>query len=184
MRLFVSDLAVRAAYEESPIPVVELTRSRWLGFCNKTGLAFPSDLGAFYFDVNMPPIPSVFVVINRTLANYKKLAVLRHELSHYRCYQRGCHCIAPEVAEDLCEAHAILSSLLHFITRKDQAPLLFSMEMVVRSLFMNAAQCLAAIRVIRDPLWNECEAVAGTFFSGWIKRHPHVQQRLTAIKNA
>jgi hypothetical protein len=181
MRLSVPHKQVRTAYMESPIPVVELTRKHWSGFCNVTGLPL-FNLGAFYCEVEIEKFPSVFVVINRNLPNYKKLAVLQHELSHYRCYQRHCHCMDDSgISSGTCEAHAILASLLHFQHRGELSPLLFSMEIVVRSLFGPEKQRLAAVKVLQHDIWDDCKAMAGTIFDRWVNSHAIVKNRLAAL---
>lgn len=185
MRLALPAKDIQRAYAQSPIAVVEGSSASWYRICKYAGLQFPSDYGAFYCEVKSKILPPEFIFINQKLANYKKIAVLRHELGHYQCFISSCFCMSDKgIKSGECEAHAILDALKHFVDHNEQSPLLYSMEIVIRCLFADEAQRNAAVSVLRNPLWQDCCDLAGPTFDKWISNHPIVIERMDFLQVA
>jgi hypothetical protein len=184
MRLQTSSNVLKSEYERSPIPIYEWSRHDWLCHCKANSLPFPSDFGTFYYANDTADLPSQFVVIDRNLPNFKKVAICRHELAHHDCYSNGCECFETDKsAVGDCEFHATVKAMVELLNESLYAPLLFTMESVIRSLFRSRKiPFYAAVKVVRNPIWSDAEDVGGEKYLNWLERHPFVRGKLDAIR--
>lgn len=131
-RVTASDAA--SFYRLSPIPIVEASCAEWQRFCQRRGIPYTSSANSGMYYYNMPNtlgLPSHLIVINARLANYKKIAVLFHELGHHHCYQSGCKCFEePHLAGGLSELHATISCLEQCIQKQKKTSLAYAMRCV------------------------------------------------------